>query len=120
MRRALLLLLAATSAALAPQRRTTRRSVLPPAVAVAFLASRADAALVCIDGQGPWCDGLERAKNPRAEEAAAANAAAYEAELARASDAIRRRRPLPPTEAATQDAPADAPADRSAAAGPPP
>lgn len=88
----LLLLLAVSSYALSPPR-ATRRSLfatLPPAVA-SFVAPRADAALVCIDGKGPWCDGLERATNPRAEDTAA-RAAAYDAELAQASDAMLRRR----------------------------
>lgn len=89
----LLLLLAVSSYALSPPR-ATRRSLmttLPPAVA-SFVAPRADAALVCIDGKGPWCDGLERATNTRAEDAAARAAAAYDAELAQASDAMLRRR----------------------------
>ena len=88
----LLLLLAVSSYALSPPR-ATRRSLMttvPPAVA-SFVAPRADAALVCIDGKGPWCDGLERATNPRAEDTAA-RAAAYDAELAQASDAMLRRR----------------------------
>ena len=36
--------------------------------------------LACVDGQGPWCGGLEPAKNDRAQSAAAVKAA-YEAEL---------------------------------------
>ena len=38
--------------------------------------------LACVDGQGPWCGGLEPATNDRAQSAEAVKAA-YEAELAK-------------------------------------
>ena len=37
--------------------------------------------LACVDGQGPWCGGLEPATNDRAQSAEAVKVA-YQAELA--------------------------------------
>ena len=70
------LLVAAGASALSLDRRLALR-----AAAVAVVCPEpACAVLACVDGQGPWCGGLEPAKNDRAQSAAAVKAA-YEAEL---------------------------------------
>ena len=60
-----------------------RRFALRAAAAAAVACPRrpAKAVLACVDGQGPWCGGLEPATNDRAQSAEAVKAA-YEAELA--------------------------------------
>ena len=71
------LLVAAGATALSLDRRVALRGA---AIAVACPSRPAKAVLACVDGQGPWCGGLEPAKNDRAQSAAAVKAA-YEAEL---------------------------------------
>ena len=71
------LLVAAGATALGLDRRLALR-----AAAVAVVCPEpARAVLACVDGQGPWCGGLEPATNDRAQSAEAVKAA-YEAELA--------------------------------------
>ena len=71
------LLVAAGATALSLDRRVALRAA---AVAVACPSRPAKAVLACVDGQGPWCGGLEPARNDRAQSAEAVKAA-YEAEL---------------------------------------
>ena len=70
-------LLVAAASALSLDRRLALRAA---AVAVACPSRPAKAVLACVDGQGPWCGGLEPARNDRAQSAEAVKAA-YEAEL---------------------------------------
>ena len=89
------LLVAAGASALSLDRRVALR-----AAAVAAVACRsrpAKAVLACVDGQGPWCGGLEPATNDRAQSAEAVKAA-YEAELAK----LVTKRP-PPEPSDSQD-----------------
>ena len=71
------LLVAAGATALSLDRRVALR-----AAAVAIVCPEpACAVLACVDGQGPWCGGLEPATNDRAQSAEAVKVA-YQAELA--------------------------------------
>ena len=88
------LLVAAGATALSLDRRVALRVA---AVAVACPSRPAKAVLACIDGQGPWCGGLEPATNDRAQSAEAVKAA-YEAELAK----LVTKRP-PPEPSDSQD-----------------
>ena len=72
------LLVAAGATALSLDRRVALRAA---AVAVACPSRPAKAVLACVDGQGPWCGGLEPATNDRAQSAEAVKVA-YQAELA--------------------------------------
>ena len=72
------LLVAAGATALSLDRRVALRVA---AVAVACPSRPAKAVLACVDGQGPWCGGLEPATNDRAQSAEAVKVA-YQAELA--------------------------------------
>ena len=56
--------------------------------------------LACVDGQGPWCGGLEPATNDRAQSAEAVKAA-YEAELRQL--VAPRKRPSPQEPSDGQD-----------------
>ena len=56
--------------------------------------------LACVDGQGPWCGGLEPATNDRAQSAEAVKKA-YEAELRQL--VAPRTRPSPPVPSDSQD-----------------
>ena len=86
------LLVAAGATALSLDRRVALRA------AVAIVCPEpACAVLACVDGQGPWCGGLEPATNDRAQSAAAVKAA-YEAELAK----LVTKRP-PPEPSDSQD-----------------
>ena len=88
------LLVAAGATALSLDRRVALRAA---AVAVACPSRPAKAVLACVDGQGPWCGGLEPATNDRAQSAEAVKAA-YEAELAK----LVTKRP-PPEPSDSQD-----------------
>ena len=72
------LLVAAGATALSLDRRVALRAA---AVAVACPSRPAKAVLACVDGQGPWCGGLEPATSDRAQSAEAVKVA-YQAELA--------------------------------------
>ena len=74
-----------------------RRLVLRAAAVAAVCPEPAKAVLACVDGQGPWCGGLEPATNDRAQSAEAVKAA-YEAELAK----LVTKRP-PPEPSDSQD-----------------
>ena len=58
-----------------------RRLALRAAAVAALRPASASAVLACVDGQGPWCGGLEPATNDRAQSAEAVKVA-YQAELA--------------------------------------
>ena len=73
----------------------TRRAA--PAVAV-VCPEPACAVLACVDGQGPWCGGLEPATNDRAQSAEAVKKA-YEAELAKL---VTKRPPPEPSDSQDQ------------------
>ena len=88
------LLVAAGASALSLDRRVALRAA---AVAVACPSRPAKAVLACVDGQGPWCGGLEPATNDRAQSAEAVKKA-YEAELAK----LVTKRP-PPEPSDSQD-----------------
>ena len=60
----------------------------------------ASAVLACVDGQGPWCGGLEPATNDRAQSAESVKAS-YEAELRQL--VAPRKRPSPPEPSDSQD-----------------
>ena len=87
-------LLVAGATALSLDRRVALRVA---AVAVACPSRPAKAVLACVDGNGPWCGGLEPATNDRAQSAEAVKAA-YEAELAK----LVTKRP-PPEPSDSQD-----------------
>ena len=89
------LLVAAGATALSLDRRVALRAAA--AVAVACPSRPAKPVLACVDGQGPWCGGLEPATNDRAESAEAVKKA-YEAELAK----LVTKRP-PPEPSDSQD-----------------
>ena len=84
------LLVAAGATALSLDRRVALRVA---AVAVACPSRPAKAVLACVDGQGPWCGGLEPATNDRAQSAEAVKAAYEMVGL----DPGCRGRPLSPT-----------------------
>ena len=88
------LLVAAGATALSLDRRV---ALCVAAVAVACPSRPAKAVLACVDGQGPWCGGLEPATNDRAQSAEAVKKA-YEAELAK----LVTKRP-PPEPSDSQD-----------------
>ena len=71
------LLVAAGASAL----RLDRRLALRAAAVAVVCPEPARAVLACVDGQGPWCGGLEPATNDRAQSAEAVKVA-YQAELA--------------------------------------
>ena len=89
-------LVAAGAAALSLDRRVALRFA---AVAV-VCPEPACAVLACVDGQGPWCGGLEPATNDRAQSAEQVKAA-YEAELRQL--VAPRTRPSPPVPSDSQD-----------------
>ena len=89
------LLVAAGATALSLDRRVALRVA---AVAVACPSRPAKAVLACVDGQGPWCGGLEPATNDRAQSAEAVKAA-YEAELAKL---VTKRPPPEPSDSQDQ------------------
>ena len=89
------LLVAAGATALSLDRRVALRAA---AVAVACPSRPAKAVLACVDGQGPWCGGLEPATNERAQSAEAVKAA-YEAELAKL---VTKRPPPEPSDSQDQ------------------
>ena len=74
-----------------------RRLALRAAAVAAVRPEAASAVLACVDGQGPWCGGLEPATNDRAQSAEAVKKA-YEAELAK----LVTKRP-PPEPSDSQD-----------------
>ena len=74
-----------------------RRLALRAAAGAGVCPEPARAGLACVDGQGPWCGGLEPATNDRAQSAEAVKAA-YEAELAK----LVTKRP-PPEPSDSQD-----------------
>ena len=74
-----------------------RRLALRAAAVAALRPASASAVLACVDGQGPWCGGLEPATNDRAQSAEAVKKA-YEAELAK----LVTKRP-PPEPSDSQD-----------------
>ena len=89
------LLVAVGATALSLDRRVALRAA---AVAVACPSRPAKAVLACVDGQGPWCGGLEPATNDRAQSAEAVKKA-YEAELAKL---VTKRPPLEPSDSQDQ------------------
>ena len=90
------LLVAAGASALSLDRRVALR-----AAAVAVVCPQpACAVLACVDGQGPWCGGLEPATNDRAQSAEAVKKA-YEAELRQL--VAPRNRPSPPEPSDSQE-----------------
>ena len=91
------LLVAAGATALSLDRRVALRVA---AVAVACPSRPAKAVLACVDGQGPWCGGLEPATNDRAQSAEAVKKA-YEAELRQL--VAPRNRPSPPEPSDSQE-----------------
>ena len=91
------LLVAAGATALSLDRRVALRVA---AVAVACPSRPAKAVLACVDGQGPWCGGLEPATNDRAQSAEAVKEA-YEAELRQL--VAPRNRPSPPEPTDSQE-----------------
>ena len=91
------LLVAAGATALSLDRRVALRVA---AVAVACPSRPAKAVLACVDGQGPWCGGLEPATNDRAQSAEAVKKA-YEAELRQL--VAPRNRPSPPEPTDSQE-----------------
>ena len=90
------LLVAAGATALSLDRRVALRAAA--AVAVACPSRPAKAVLACVDGQGPWCGGLEPATNDRAQSAEAVKKA-YEAELAKL---VTKRPPPEPSDSQDQ------------------
>ena len=74
-----------------------RRVALRVAAVAVVCPEPACAVLACVDGQGPWCGGLEPATNDRAQSARAVKKA-YEAELAK----LVTKRP-PPEPSDSQD-----------------
>ena len=88
------LLVAAGATALSLDRRVALRAA---AAVIACPSRPAKAVLACVDGQGPWCGGLEPATNDRAQSAEAVKKA-YEAELAK----LVTKRP-PPEPSDSQD-----------------
>ena len=89
--------LAVGATALSLDRRVALRAA---AVAVACPSRPAKAVLACVDGQGPWCGGLEPATNDRAQSAEAVKKA-YEAELRQL--VAPRNRPSPPEPTDSQE-----------------
>ena len=85
-------MLAAGATALSLERRVALQAAV-----VALCPQPASAVLACVDGQGPWCGGLEPATNDRAQSAEAVKKA-YEAELAK----LVTKRP-PPEPSDSQD-----------------
>ena len=77
-----------------------RRLALRAAAVAALRPASASAVLACVDGQGPWCGGLEPATNDRAQSAEAVKAA-YEAELRQL--VAPRNRPSPPEPSDSQE-----------------
>ena len=75
-----------------------RRLVLRAAAVAAVCPEPAKAVLACVDGQGPWCGGLEPATNDRAQSAEAVKKA-YEAELAKL---VTKRPPPEPSDSQDQ------------------
>ena len=88
-------LLVAGATALSLDRRVALRAA---AVAVACPSRPAKAVLACVDGQGPWCGGLEPATIDRAQSAEAVKKA-YEAELAKL---VTKRPPPEPSDSQDQ------------------
>ena len=91
------MLVAAGATALSLDRRVALRAA---AVVVACPSRPAKAVLACVDGQGPWCGGLEPATNDRAQSAEAVKKA-YEAELRQL--VAPRNRPSPPEPTNSQE-----------------
>ena len=89
------LLVAVGATALNLDRRVALRVA---AVAVACPSRPAKAVLACVDGQGPWCGGLEPATNDRVQSAEAVKKA-YEAELAKL---VTKRPPPDPSDSQDQ------------------
>ena len=77
-----------------------RRLVLRAAAVAAVCPEPAKAVLACVDGQGPWCGGLEPATNDRAQSAESVKKA-YEAELRQL--VAPRNRPSPPEPTDSQE-----------------
>ena len=77
-----------------------RRVALRAAAVAVVCPEPAKAVLACVDGQGPWCGGLEPATNDRAQSAASVKAA-YEAELRQL--VAPRNRPSPPEPSDSQE-----------------
>ena len=75
-----------------------RRVALRAAAVAAVRPEPAKAVLACVDGQGPWCGGLEPATNDRAQSAEAVKKA-YEAELAKL---VTKRPPPEPSDSQDQ------------------
>ena len=75
-----------------------RRLALRAAAVAAVRPEAASAVLACVDGQGPWCGGLEPATNDRAQSAEAVKKA-YEAELAKL---VTKRPPPEPSDSQDQ------------------
>ena len=75
-----------------------RRVVLRAAAVAAVCPEPAKAVLACVDGQGPWCGGLEPATNDRVQSAEAVKKA-YEAELAKL---VTKRPPPDPSDSQDQ------------------
>ena len=75
-----------------------RRVALQAAALAAVRPEAASAVLACVDGQGPWCGGLEPATNDRAQSAEAVKKA-YEAELAKL---VTKRPPPDPSDGQDQ------------------
>ena len=90
------LLVAAGASAL----RLDRRLALRAAAVAVVCPEPARAVLACVDGNGPWCGGLEPATNDRAQSAEAVKKA-YEAELRQL--VAPRKRPSPPDPSGSQD-----------------
>ena len=77
-----------------------RRVALRFAAVAVVCPEPACAVLACVDGQGPWCGGLEPATNDRAQSAEAVKKA-YEAELRQL--VAPRNRPSPPEPTDSQE-----------------
>ena len=75
-----------------------RRLALRAAAVAVVCPEPASAVLACVDGQGPWCGGLEPATNDRAQSAEAVKKA-YEAELAKL---VTKRPPPEPSDSQDQ------------------
>jgi hypothetical protein len=88
------LLVAAGASAL----RLDRRLALRAAAVAVVCPEPARAVLACVDGNGPWCGGLEPATNDRAQSAEAVKKA-YEAELAKL---VTKRPPPDPSDSQDQ------------------
>ena len=78
--------------------RLDRRLALRAAAVAVVCPEPARAVLACVDGQGPWCGGLEPATNDRAQSAEAVKKA-YEAELAKL---VTKRPPPEPSDSQDQ------------------